>query len=344
MEKPLIKFRESILNNIIELLWSQWNSIGLPGTMKSQNNFNVDPEAMIAFSLNICRFEPRLFDEIINWMDNNGSLINIQRLRNIINKENFKSIEIIQPIARILTQRKKNNKWKNLFGESNTENNKLKSVFRKISGEDYPKFGKMDSTFEKYGYYRGEINYRNLSVGIPIKNWEALIFKIRMLFGVNARAEIINYFMVGDESHPTELANEIYFHQKTVQDALVDMYKSGLILMNKYGREKKYYIDKHHWYNFFNYNNQQEYWINWVKIYKAIEILIEFLYSYDISEDKHIVSEFHIRKIMKEFNEYIGVSNLKVSIPDYNKTNYSPIDYLIKQSNNVYLKLIGIYE
>ncbi|RKX71192.1 hypothetical protein DRP43_02690, partial [candidate division TA06 bacterium] len=67
-------------------------------------------------------------------------------------------------------------------------------------------------------------------------------------------------------------------------------------------------------------------------------------YSYDISEDKHIVSEFHIRKIMKEFNEYIGVSNLKVSIPDYNKTNYSPIDYLIKQSNNVYLKLIGIYE
>ncbi len=341
MEKSLIEFRENIVDNLLELLWSQWNSIGLSGTINSQNKFNIDPEAMIAFSLNICRFEPRLFDEIINWLNNNGSLINIQRLRNIIKKEKFKSVEIIQPIANILSQKQKFNKWKNLFGEFFAKNNKLKSVFIKKTGEDYPKFGEMDSTFEKYGYYRGKISYRNLSVGIPSKNREALIFKIRMLFGVNTRAEIINYFMEGNESHPTELAKNIYFYQKTVQDVLVDMHHSGLILMNKNGREKRYYIDKQHWYNFFNYNDQQEYWINWVKIYKAFEILIEFLYNHDMVEDKHIVSEFHIRKTMKAFNEYIGISNLKVSLSDYNQTNCNPIEYLIKQSNKVYLELIN---
>ena len=341
MKTSLIEYRERIVSNLIELLWSQWNSIGLTGAKSIKNKFNVDPEALIAFSLNICRFEPRLFDEIINWMDNNGSLINIQRLRNILNNEKFKSVEIIQPIAKILSQRQKYNKWKNLFSEFNNENNELKSVFRKKSGEVYPKFGEMDSTFKKYGYYRGKILFRNLSMGIPAKNREALIFKIRMLFGVNARAEIINYLMLMNDSHPTELSRNIYFYQKTVQDVLVDMHYSGLILMNKKGREKKYYIDKQHWYDFFNYNNQQEYWINWVKIYKAFEILVTFLSDYEIKQSNEVSQEFEIRRTMKKFNGYIGISDLKVSLLDYNKTNYNPIDYLIKQSNKVYSELIN---
>ncbi len=194
---------------------------------------------------------------------------------------------------------------------------------------------------KKNGYYRGKILFRNLSMGIPAKNREALIFKIRMLFGVNARAEIINYLMLMNDSHPTELSRNIYFYQKTVQDVLVDMHYSGLILMNKKGREKKYYIDKQHWYDFFNYNNQQEYWINWVKIYKAFEILVTFLYDYEIKQSNEVSQEFEIRRTMKKFNGYIGISDLKVSLLDYNKTNCNPIDYLIKQSNKVYLELIN---
>ena len=44
------------------------------------------PGAMLLFTLEMGRYEPRLFDEVLDWLVINGRWIDLQRLRGILHE------------------------------------------------------------------------------------------------------------------------------------------------------------------------------------------------------------------------------------------------------------------
>jgi hypothetical protein len=81
MEMSLKGFKQIFLENILNFLWRQWSALGVLGEARTQDPWLLDPEPLLLFSLEMGRCEPRLFDEVIDWLVVNGHWINLQRLR-----------------------------------------------------------------------------------------------------------------------------------------------------------------------------------------------------------------------------------------------------------------------
>ena len=55
--------------------------MGLSAAAKQHSQWAQDPEALIVFTLEVARSEPRLFDELLDWMLLNEPLLSVRRLR-----------------------------------------------------------------------------------------------------------------------------------------------------------------------------------------------------------------------------------------------------------------------
>ena len=66
------KFKQELLNAILELLWKQWTLLGVAGQINAHDNFVLDPEALLIFSAHFAKFDQRLYDLVIDWLQCNG--------------------------------------------------------------------------------------------------------------------------------------------------------------------------------------------------------------------------------------------------------------------------------
>ena len=69
--------------SVTEFLWRQWVQLGLSGEMPQADTWAIDPEALLAITIRVGGRDPRLFDEVLDWLSLNGKLISVQRLKNL---------------------------------------------------------------------------------------------------------------------------------------------------------------------------------------------------------------------------------------------------------------------
>jgi len=65
-------------------------------------NKALDPEALVLFTCTIGRYEPRIFDSMLEWLSFNQRLLNIQRLNTINQRGNFEGKQLLAAIAHLL--------------------------------------------------------------------------------------------------------------------------------------------------------------------------------------------------------------------------------------------------
>jgi hypothetical protein len=77
--------RDEIVADCIGLAWDQWSQLGLSGAAPARREERAaDPEALLLFTLEIGRDDPRLFDEVLDWLSVNEQFVSVQRLRNLV--------------------------------------------------------------------------------------------------------------------------------------------------------------------------------------------------------------------------------------------------------------------
>ncbi|MCD4776365.1 MAG: hypothetical protein K8S15_09990 [Candidatus Aegiribacteria sp.] len=133
------------------------------------------------FNLTVC-------DSMIEWLVINQRFLNVQRLKTINKRENFAGMVLLASIASVLMKPSSEAKWKRLSRE-----------IRK-NGKPHPQVGEKDKFFSKTGFIRNLVKLRNISEtfnpGIPAN----LILKLRALFGVSSRCEVIAYLLTHEEA------------------------------------------------------------------------------------------------------------------------------------------------
>jgi len=270
MKKSLKKFKEKYLEHMLSFLWRQWSALGVAGYAESKDNRVIDPEALLLFSCTISRYDARLFDEILDWLTR-GEFINIQRLKRILTREIFAGERVLAAIAGYLTEKSKSLKWKGFDGITNSAGEE--NLFLAKDGKQIAHYGDRDPSFQKHGLLRGPIKLRGRHLHFPPVETTRLLFniKLRALLGISARAEIVAYLLTHESAHPSLIAREIYFSQKTVQDALVEMAQSGLVRVRSAGREKHYWLNRSEWLSFLGLQGNIPKWVNWPLLLSALE-------------------------------------------------------------------------
>src|ERR1700690_1620321 len=74
-------FSDRLSEQLVAFAWDEWAQMGLLATPHRRSPWAQDPEALIVFTLEVARAEPRLFDELLDWMLVNESLLSVRRLR-----------------------------------------------------------------------------------------------------------------------------------------------------------------------------------------------------------------------------------------------------------------------
>ena len=89
----------ALTDKLVSFLWSQWSTLGLAGYANSETPCITDPEALLLLSTSIARQDSRLFDEVLDWMRENESWLNLQRLRHLMKEYPYGEPTILGAMA-----------------------------------------------------------------------------------------------------------------------------------------------------------------------------------------------------------------------------------------------------
>ncbi|MBI4351164.1 MAG: hypothetical protein HY550_06975 [Elusimicrobia bacterium] len=274
----------------------------------------MDPEALLLFTCTIARSDPRLFDEVLDWLGTNGELINVQRLKMIMTREGFSGRAVLAAMAETIGQGYRARKWKSLFGPAAAVN-RPEPLF--YSSDDIPleHFGDADRTFLRHGLSRGKIKSRGQAAH-PRYLKSALILRLRALFGVTVRPEIVAYLFAHESAHPSIIARETYFSQKAVQDAMVEMSRSGVISVRTVGREKRYRLDKASWASLLKAEPDALIWSCRPPLFSALERVWLKLNSVEFQRLDALLTSSVLRALMAELRPAFEQAGFGVLISD----------------------------
>lgn len=272
-------FRDIFLDNILDFLWRQWSAIGVLGEARAKELWAIDPEALLVFTLETGRYDPRLFDEVMDWLVTNGQWIDIQRVRGILRKIPDETCHLMGAVSEFLASRGQERKWQNLS----------KLCFKNIPKERAPLFklrypkkhiegiggAEPEEAFLKYGFFRAPLRPSKKSREVIPTAESNIRFILRALFGVGSRAECILYLLTHDAGHPSEVAKAIGLSVRGTQDALIELSKSGLVLTRIKGKRKiEYWLSQEQWWVFLSKGSIEEFkkpvWIDWIALFKAL--------------------------------------------------------------------------
>ncbi len=337
----LQNLKNKFLESIHEFLWRQWSVLGVPGYSGDDDPWIIDPEALLLFSLTFNRYESRLFDETMNWLETYGYMINIQRIKRIQTNEAISSQQLLSAVAAVMSDKGKTSKWRRLASEMQTPD-KQQNLFLNKNGTHSIHFGKTDPKFEKYGFLRGPYQSRQHIQSIQILKHQGLSFRLRALLGINARVEIILYLLTHKKGHPRKIARECYYFQKTVQDALVEMAGSGILKISQQGKEKHYRLLHEDWYQLLKIFKPDPIWINWPLLFSALENIWLKISDPEFQNLNELLQSSELRQLVKSNRAKIEMSEMGLFLTDdshylgkeYTKIFVQDINKILEKLNN----------
>jgi hypothetical protein len=270
-------FRSLFLENALNFLWRQWSALGLLGEARTEDPWTIDPEAMLLFTLEMGRYEPRLFDEVMDWLAVNGKWLDLQRLRGILQGKGDATRNLLGAAAAFLVRERRERRWQNLVCQSERREDaaSTESLFYQKDGRPYPLSDKPDPTFLSCGFNRPELTIRRLTREVPVTSHSTIRFLMRALFGLGSRAECLVYLLTHEGGHPAEIARAIGLSVRGTQDALIDLSRSGLVLTRIKGKRKiEYWLSQERWWEFLSRGRvgeiERPIWIDWISLYGAL--------------------------------------------------------------------------
>ncbi len=239
----LKNLRNNLLETQLSFLWNCWSSLGIAGYEEQRLTSIIDPEALLLYTLDIARYDNRLYDELFDWCKVNGQFLSIARIKSLLKKN--KGVERqVGVLAALISQQTHNKKWATLkkMGSNPSNTNHLFSL---KDGSALPIINTPDPLFLSYGLLRDQQVLRSYSHPFDPSKASAFILKLRSLMGISVRCEIITALMDGSEKNPSLIAREMGYYQKTVQDTIIEMVYSGIVSTRQNGREKLYRLEPH---------------------------------------------------------------------------------------------------
>lgn len=264
-------FRNSFLQDLLDLLWRRWTALGVSGTGDREETRVIDPEALLLLTLTVARHDPRLFDGVLDWLLVNGSHLNIQRLQNLVDGVGFESGPLFGAVADLLDREAAGSqKWKNVAARYRAP--VVSSLFLQDDGSPWPTSNDPDPVFLEHGFRRPPFRRREQARNFPSSGTPALLLRLRALLGISLRCEILCILGSTEEIHPSGMAKVLGQSPRALQLTLADMARSGAVRVRKRGREKVYSLVPGRLDELLRPDGFTP-WENSVPLFRALEIL-----------------------------------------------------------------------
>jgi len=298
MNPSLKQFKGEYQTLLLDFLWRQWSALGVAGQTQAANDWIIDPEALLLLTCTVGRADARLFDEMLDWLQVNGWLINVMRLKRILRTEKFAGEPVLAAIAGWLAKGAEAPKWK-LLAASAPPPAAAEPLFFSEDGQAIPALGEPEPLFARYGWQRGPLRLRGYSQEFRPADAATLALQLRALLGINVRCEIVMYLLTHDAAHPSQIAREAYYFERAVQGTLADMSRSGVVQLRTASREKHYWLKPDQWLPLLNRGGQPApKWIAWPPLFSALEQIWLRLRDTKLHDLESLLQASEVRQLM----------------------------------------------
>ena len=278
----LKEFRQDLLDHLLSFLWRQWSAMGVLGASSSEEEWIIDPEPLLVFSLEMARYEPRLFDEILAWLEVNGRSLDSARLRRIIQGRDERTVRVVGAALQYAISQGAERKWKNLskfcgsLYEKQPNADSLEPLFREKSGKPHPLAlaNTLDPNFSLFYLNRPKIKNLKKSREVSVNARTNLRFLLRAMYSTGAKSESILYLLTHDGGRPRDIADSVGLFWLGIHQALLDLSRSSLVQTRMKRKKVEYYLNQNRWWEFLSpgdaENPVRPKWLNWIAIFSGL--------------------------------------------------------------------------
>ena len=275
MNKPLTDYRDKLRQTLLRWLWREWTALGVAGASTIETRTVIDPEALLLFTGSVGRWDPRLFDEVLDWLLANGRLLNGPRLKRLLRDYEFSSGRVIAAVCSVLPTKGCRLDWKMEPAASVSE----EALFHGADGRPLPDYGVRDPDFLAQGFRRGRLELRHYSKSPDPARPACLWLALRSLLGINCRVEIMLYLLTRPYGYPSQIARDTGYTQRNIQDVMVDMAASGQLRVTRKGREVQYRLASPLWKKLLLGTQGPPEWALWPAVLRALEVVWSRLFD-----------------------------------------------------------------
>jgi hypothetical protein len=185
--------RQSLTTSAVELAWGAWAELGVSGWAQTHQDWAIDPEPLIVFTAWIGDEEARLRDEATDWCVRNWRFVSKVRLRNLGRQQPEEVVDAFGTFAATVSEHA------GIAWPLATEPRRFRTTGRSASPQ----------------------------LEGPSVSW----LRLRSIFGLGARAEILRYFLETEAPRASvaAIAQRSGYQKRNVAEECETLHQAGVL-------------------------------------------------------------------------------------------------------------------
>ncbi len=326
---------------MLDICWSHWSALGVYANVPPETRGAIDLEALLCATMFYGRYDPRLFDEALDWIAINSRIISFDRLKKLADIFGRRCKACLGASIDTVALKNKNprfassvDRW-NEFRLPEEEN-----LFLSWGSERELSVKEADPTFLAWGFIRNRPNLRGLSGKPDMSNGANLFMRLRKLFGVTSRASVFGYLLLKGDGNSMQISKAIHANQRNVYGILNEMAEGGFLQQWSSGRESIFYMDRESWLGFLGMG-EGVIFIRWADVFNAFQSLLEDWAANRKAYSTAYLASSRLREYMPDLAARLSSAGTDYRIPDLGRYHGESYFSALAEHIQAYLEHIG---
>jgi len=309
--------KDILVDGLLRIVSQQWAALGAGLRADPPPRAVVDPEALLWCTLEIGRYDSRVFDEVIDWLGINHARIVIPRLRCIGPETGDIRWAILSAIAQRLRAEKGTAKWANIAKlQADDSGRRPIPLFFDPQGSNRPISSHLDGDFAAKGLGRTEFETRGLSRQPRLTLPACLLLRAQSVFGYDARAYVWTALLTREGDFGSAVRRTTGYGP-IAGPILKDFVSAGICRAeSRPGRSWYCLCDRETWRHLLDLRQYIPPWPNWIGLFRGLIHLCRTLHACrEKSASQYIVAS-ELRGAFTEVRDDISGCGLIITSPN----------------------------
>lgn len=226
--------------HLLEFCWGEWVQLGVSGTGRVRSPWAQDVEALLLLTFEVGRADPRLFDEVLDWLVANDGVVSTRRLMSLCVDDADRQLA-----AAAIEHVKRTTRPTGRPRQASVDPSELDHLFLGAVLD----VREHDRAYAAHGLARPPVHRSGKSMAPDLRAPIAFAMRLRQLLGVGVRAEVIRVLLTTASSATvSSLTADAGYARRNVQEALTSLHGAGVVSSSgSRGSERRYAADVGAW-------------------------------------------------------------------------------------------------
>lgn len=296
--------RAEVTAALLELAWEQWSQLGVSAAPPARREERAaDPEALLLFTLHVGRSDPRLFDEVLDWLALNAPLVSTQRLRNLCTDTTDRALVDSALDWTTSARRRQPPAARN---PAPSDDDALEPLFLALPVLG----GKLEPAFARHGFARPPLTASGKSQPPRLHDPISFAFRLRRLLGLGVRAEAIRVLLTirAPRLSTGVITAAAGFAQRNVREGLAQLHESGVIDVVRVSDDRHYSVRPADWATLLRLPTTPDLPLHydWIPAYRALTRILHWLQQPTLDELSPYLRASQARTLIDDIAPELG--------------------------------------